>query len=338
MDDLIRTFVFKFAFVDQLEEIKQPILDDLKRFNQIFDETLHHSNPLLNIIFEHIRTRKGKLMRPTLLFLVAREFGVPVEATYLSAVMLELLHTASLVHDDIVDESDERRGQASVNAVYGNKEAVLVGDFLLSSSLEKASETRNLRIVDHISSLGKQLSSGEILQLSKSQMNDFTEQSYYDIIRLKTAVLFASTAEVAAISVGASESDIKRMYEFGDNLGICFQIRDDIFDYFDNSKIGKPTGNDLLEGKLTLPVLYALNSSHDKAMMSLAAKIKEGSGSKEDVATLVDFTKSNGGIEYAENCMMNFSNRALNLISDFKQESIRHSLESYIAFVIQRNI
>ena len=337
MDDLIRTFVFKIKCVDQLEQIKQPIIEDLKRFNQIFDETLHHSNPLLDVVFQHIRNRKGKLMRPTLLFLVAREFGVPVEATYLSAVMLELLHTASLVHDDIVDESDERRGQASVNAIYGNKEAVLVGDFLLSSSLEKASQTKNLRIVDHISSLGKQLSSGEILQLSNSKKNELSEEAYYDVIRLKTAVLFASTAEVAAISVGASEYDVKRMYDFGDNLGICFQIRDDIFDYYDNPKIGKPTGNDMLEGKLTLPALYALRTAQDDDMFFLASKIKQGSADKQEISTLIEFTKSHGGIEYAEKCMRSFAERALNLLSDFKHEEIRSSLVSYVNFVTQRN-
>lgn len=324
--------------MNQLEEIKRPVLDDLDQFNQLFDRTLQHSNELLNAVFKHILNRKGKLMRPTLLFLIAHEFGTPVKATYLSALMLELLHTASLVHDDIVDESNERRGQASVNAIYGNKEAVLIGDFLLSSSLDVASKTENLRIVEHISNLGKQLSSGEILQLTNLKNNEFSEDAYYDVIRLKTASLFASTAEVAVISVGSSDDNAKKMRDFGDYLGLCFQIRDDIFDYSNDSQIGKPTGNDMLEGKLTLPVLYALRTVNDPEMRRVAKAVREGRALREEIEELVAFTKKSGGIEYAMNCMNAFSKRALNLISDFKNKEVKAALESYVGFVTNRNI
>lgn len=324
--------------MNQLEQIKTPVAGELERFAQIFDRTLQHSNPILQHVFDHIKQRKGKQMRPTLLLLVARAFGQPCEVSYLSAVMLELLHTASLVHDDIVDESNERRGQASVNASYGNKVAVLVGDFLLSSSLEKAAETRNLRIVNHISKLGKQLSSGEIIQLSNSKANDFSEGFYYDVIKLKTATLFAETAMLGAISVGASEEDIQKMHDFGEAIGMCFQIRDDIFDYYDNSEIGKPTGNDMAEGKLTLPVLYALQHSADDAMVALARKVQNGTANREEINILVGFAKSKGGIDYAHSKMDEYSRRALNQIEDLEENDIKEALKLYVDYVSRRSL
>ena len=324
--------------MNQLERIKAPIRADLEHFNRILEDTLHHPNAILNAIIERICSHHGKQMRPVLLFLVAREFGEPTESSFYSAAMLELLHNASLIHDDIVDESEERRGQAAVHSQYGNKVAVLVGDFLLSSSLEKASQTGNLRIVQHISRLGKDLSSGEIIQLSNTYTDEFSEASYYDVIGLKTASLFASTAEVGAISVSAPDNVCKRMYDFGHNLGMCFQIRDDIFDYFDNPQIGKPTGNDMMEGKLTLPALYVLNTIADEHMRGLARRIKQGEASKSEIAELVDFTKANGGVEYAEKRMAEFAQAALDLISDFKNKTIHDSLVEYVDFVSQRTL
>lgn len=322
--------------MNQLEQIKQPVAKDLIRFEQIFEETLHHKNPLLNSVFEHIRQRKGKQMRPTLLFLTAREFGTPSDATFLSAVMLELLHTASLVHDDIVDESDERRGQASVNASYGNKVAVLVGDFLLSTSLEKAAETKNLRIVDHISKLGKQLSSGEIIQLSNTKADDFSEKTYYDVIQLKTATLFSETAELGPISVGATDENVICMHRFGEALGMCFQIRDDIFDYYDNSEIGKPTGNDMAEGKLTLPALFALNDSPTDKMIRIGKHVKAGIATHKEILQLVKYAKSKGGIEYAYAKMQEYSAKALSLISNFNNKEVKQALTLYVDYVSRR--
>lgn len=322
--------------MNQLEQIKQPVAQDLVQFGRLFEKTLHHANPLLNSVFEHILRRKGKQMRPTLLFLTAREFGRPTDASFLSAVMLELLHTASLVHDDIVDESDERRGQASVNASYGNKVAVLVGDFLLSTSLEKAAETRNLRIVDHISKLGKQLSSGEIIQLSNTGADDFAHQTYYDVIQLKTATLFAETAELGAISVGASEEDILRMHRFGEALGMCFQIRDDIFDYYDSAEIGKPTGNDMAEGKLTLPALYVLNHFPTAEMTRIGKSVKAGQATREEILHLVEYTKQNGGIEFAHAKMKEFSTNALSQIAAFRNAAVKEALTLYVDYVSRR--
>lgn len=324
--------------MNQLEQIKTPVEGELERFGEIFDRTLQHSNPVLQQVFDHIKQRKGKQMRPTLLLLVARAFGQPCEVSYLCAVMLELLHTASLVHDDVVDESDERRGQASVNVSYGNKVAVLVGDFLLSSSLERAAQTRNLRIINHISKLGKQLSSGEIIQLSNSKTNDFSEDFYYDVIKLKTATLFAETAMLGAISVGASEENIQKMHAFGEAIGMCFQIRDDIFDYYDDPRIGKPTGNDMAEGKLTLPVLYALRLSADDAMTALARKVQSGTAGRDEINTLVNFAKAKGGIDYAHAKMDEYSHRALNQIADLKENDIKEAMKLYVDYVSRRSL
>lgn len=334
-------FVFlrhKVRFVNQLERIKAPIRADLEHFNGILDDTFRHPNALLNAIFERVSSHRGKQMRPVLLFLVAREFGRPTDATYYAAAMLELLHNASLIHDDVVDESDERRGQAALHSQYGNKVAVLVGDFLLSSSLEKAAQTGNLRIVKHISELGKQLSSGEIIQLSNTYTDEFSEESYYDVIGLKTASLFASTAEVAAISVGATDEVCRQMYDFGYNVGMCFQIKDDIFDYYDNPQIGKPTGNDMMEGKLTLPAIHVLNTVADDEMRQLARNIKQGVAGKTDILRLVDFTKRNGGVEYAQERMSQYAKKAGELIARFAHSDIRESLMLYIDFVLRRTI
>ena len=336
--DLFLILHHNFDFVNQLESIKQPIVEDLRRFSEIFDETLTHANPLLSSVFQHIRSKKGKQMRPVLLFLVAHEFGIPTDATYRSAVMLELLHTASLVHDDIVDESNERRGQASVNALFDNKVAVLIGDFLLSACLEKAAQTGNIRIVQHIANLGKMLAFGEIQQISNKEQSEFSTQPYFDVIKLKTASLFTATAEVAAISVGASDEDISRMSLLGENLGMCFQIKDDIFDYFDNSEVGKPTGNDMNEGKLTLPVLLVLNEHPTDEMCTLARKVRKGEATQNEINTLVSYTKNKGGVEAADKIMRNYAQEALKQIELFDNKVIKESLKSYVDFVINRSL
>lgn len=322
--------------MDKLELLQQPIKDDLNRFSALFNETLTHSNPLLNSVFEHIKSRKGKRMRPTLLFLVAHEFGMPTDATYKSAVMLELLHTASLIHDDVVDESDQRRGQASVNALFDNKIAVLVGDYLLSSSLEKAAQTENIKIVEQISSLGRTLAFGEIQQLSNKKQTEFSTEPYFEVIKHKTASLFAATSAIAAMSVNASQEDVQLMSEFGENVGICFQIKDDIFDYFDNNQIGKPTGNDMCEGKLTLPVLSVLNEHPDKTMCDYARKVRCGDATDDEIHSLVEYTKSKGGVDEADRVMRHYADLALQQIKYFKNKEIKQTLECYVDYVINR--
>ena len=326
--------------MDQLSLIKQPIERELQEFVVLFNESLTHGDGLLSNILSHIRQRGGKRMRPILMLLIAKNYGGVTELTQNSAIGLELLHTASLVHDDVVDESEERRGQASVNATYNNKAAILVGDFILSTALLYVSHTNNQQIIRNLAQLGRTLASGEILQLSNIRNEAISEDVYYDVIKQKTAALFESCAAIGALSAGASDDEVRKASLFGQNLGIMFQIRDDIFDYYDSKEIGKPTGNDMAEGKLTLPVIYALNNNPQyESMMTLAKKVKEGTINADEIAVLVEFTKRSGGIEYAEKRMEDYHLEALKYLEEsVSDESIRTSLKAYLDYVIQRNI
>ena len=272
-----------------------------------------------------------------LILLMAKNFGRVTDATLHAAVGLELLHTASLVHDDVVDESKQRRGQLSVNAEYDNKVAVLVGDYILSTALLYVSRTHSEIVVRYLSELGRTLSNGEILQLSNIQNEEISEQAYYRVIQQKTAALFEACASIGALSAGASEDDIHQAKLFGSNLGMIFQIRDDIFDYYDNSDIGKPTGNDMTEGKLTLPVIYALNTTRDADMLALARKVKSGDVSREEIERLVEFTKQNGGIEYADKKMWEIHADSVHFLeSEVTDPEVRRSLRGYLDYVIER--
>jgi octaprenyl-diphosphate synthase len=324
--------------MDYLSTIKQPIEHDLNEFIALFEQSLTHQDGMLSSALSHIRKRGGKRMRPILMLLMAKNYGVVSNVTQHSAVGLELLHTASLVHDDVVDESGERRGQASVNATYNNKVAVLVGDYILSTALLHVSFTGHQRIVQELSELGRTLAAGEILQLSNIQNQDLSEEVYYQVIQQKTAALFQSCAAIGALSAGATDEQVQKAGEFGKNLGIMFQIRDDIFDYFDSKEIGKPTGNDMTEGKLTLPVLYALNTTSFDSMLTLARKVKAGTINPDEIAVLVEFTKQQGGIEYAEQKMAEFSQLCKNYIDEnVKEKAIRDALTAYVDYVVQRN-
>ena len=288
---------------------------------------------------QYVGSRQGKMMRPILVLLVAREFGPVREATLRSAVALELLHTSSLIHDDVVDESGKRRGHASANAIYGNKVAVLVGDYILAATLHQAALTKDVRIVDIIALLGGTLSEGEVRQLANIRSEVSTEEAYFHIIQRKTAALFTACARLGALSAGAPESLAEEISKFAEIVGVCFQIRDDIFDYYDHGEIGKPTGNDMIEGKLTLPVIYALNTTQDEEMITLARKVKNGSVTDEEIARLVAFTKVHGGIEYADKRMRDFHAEAtLFLETEVKDEAVRRSLKAYLDYVIERKL
>ena len=324
--------------MDYLSLIKQPIAQDLSLFIDLFNESLTHTDGLLGSALSHIRQRGGKRMRPMLILLAAKNFGTVSEVTQNAAVGLELLHTASLVHDDVVDESKERRGQASVNASYDNKVAVLVGDYILSTALLRVSLTDNQKIIQLLAELGRTLAAGEILQLSNIQNQEISEDVYYQIINNKTAALFEACAKIGAISAGATDQEVAAAAKFGQNIGMIFQIRDDIFDYFDSKEIGKPTGNDMVEGKLTLPVIYALNNSHLESMQTLARKVKAGTVNPDEIAVLVEFTKEQGGIEYAERRMEEIGIEALKFIDTYVKPNLKDSFKSYLDYVIQRNM
>lgn len=324
--------------MDYLSIIKHPIEAELADFVSLFNQSLSHEDGLLGSALEHIRKRAGKRMRPILILLMARNFGQITDVTQNAAVGLELLHTASLVHDDVVDESEERRGQASVNATYDNKVAVLVGDYILSTALLCVARTHSEQIVTYLAELGRTLSDGEILQLSNIGRKDISEDVYYDVIKQKTAALFEACAGIGALSSGASEEDVMAAKQFGQNLGIIFQIRDDIFDYYDSKEIGKPTGNDMAEGKLTLPVIHAVNNGGDEDMKRLALKVKDHSVTAEEIASLVDYTKRMGGIEYAEKRMWEFHAEAQRFLDErVGQQEIKEALKAYLDFVIKRN-
>ena len=324
--------------MDYLSLIKKPIESELNDFISLFNQSLTHEDGLLGSALAHIRQRGGKRMRPMLILLTARNYGVVSDVTLHGAVGLELLHTASLVHDDVVDESSERRGQASVNATYDNKVAVLVGDYILSTALLSVSFTGHQDIIQNLAELGRTLSNGEILQLTNIQNQEISEDVYYQVIRQKTAALFESCSAVGALSVGATPEQVEQAKKFGQNIGIIFQIRDDIFDYYDSKEIGKPTGNDMAEGKLTLPVIYALNKYPLESMLTLAKKVKSGTVNADEIAVLVEFAKTSGGIEYAEQRMNYFADEARKYIDAYvTDDSLKVAFNAYLEFVIQRN-
>ena len=325
--------------MDYLSIIKQPISSELCDFIDLFNKSLSHTDGLLSQALEHIRNRAGKRMRPILILLMAKNFGEITDVTQHAAVGLELLHTASLVHDDVVDESGERRGQKSVNAMFDNKVAVLVGDYILSTALLHVSYTHSEIIVRYLAELGRTLSNGEILQLSNIQNQEISEEVYYQVIKQKTAALFEACAAIGALSAGAAEEEIQEAKKFGQNLGVIFQIRDDIFDYYDQANVGKPTGNDMAEGKLTLPVIYALRSTGNQDMFALARKVKAGTVTKDEIAELVKFTKENGGIEYADQRMWELHAESVYFLEhEVHDEDVRKSLRAYLDYVIERNI
>ncbi len=324
--------------MEYLSIIKRPIEAEYEEFIRYFQNSLHSDNALINSVIEHIMKRNGKMMRPLLLLLVAKLLGKPNEKTYYAATSLELLHNASLVHDDIVDESGERRGQLSVNARFNNKVAVLSGDFLLATSLVQVAKTLDHEIIALVAQLGQDLADGEILQLSNISSTNYSEEVYFDVIRKKTAVLFSACCQAAAISVNADKDIVEKAYLLGEYIGICFQIRDDIFDYYSDASIGKPTGNDMKEGKITLPLLYMVNNTTDDKIKSLVSKVKSCQATEEEIAYLVNYTKEGGGIAYAKDIMLNYRQRALDLFAHINNEDIKKALQAYIDFVVMRDI
>lgn len=323
--------------MDKLQQIKLPIDKEFEEFRRLFDSSLQSSNSLLSEVLSYIKQRNGKMMRPILALLIAKLFGEINDSTLHAALSLELLHTASLVHDDVVDESDKRRGQSSVNAIYNNKVSVLVGDYMLATSLKHSAMTREITIVDLVACLGQNLSEGEIIQLANINASEFSEEVYYDVIRKKTAALFTASAEAGAISVHASDEMVKNARLFGEMIGIAFQIKDDIFDYYSSDEIGKPTGNDMREGKLTLPALYVLNTFDDGEMRKLALRIRSLDASDEEIARFIEYIKVKGGIEYARQAMADYRNKALALLPPSADRTVKDALTAYIDYVIERD-
>lgn len=324
--------------VDLLKEIRKPVEADLARFNEMFRESLKSDNPLLGMALDHLTRRTGKQMRPILVMLAARgadnSVDVVSDQVIHAAIAMELLHTASLVHDDIVDESDRRRGQKSVNSLLDNKAAVLVGDFLLSKAIEHAVACGDSRVVALISNVGIMLSDGELLQLANVDSKEIGEGSYYEVVRKKTASLFSACAEVGALLATDHPGYIYTMKRFGMLLGICFQLKDDIFDYDDQHDVGKPAGNDMKEGKLTLPVIYVANKNPEA--YALALKVRAGEASQEEITHLVNLTRQEGGVLYAESAMGDMSGMATGLLDEVGESTIVQALQYYLDYVAKR--
>ena len=322
--------------MDKLQQIRLPIVKEFEEFKSLFDASLQSSNPLLSEVLTYIKQRNGKMMRPILTLLMAKLFGEINYSALHAALSLELLHTASLVHDDVVDESDKRRGQSSVNAIYNNKVSVLVGDYMLATSLKHSAMTGSIRIVDLVARLGQNLAEGEIIQLTNINASEFSEEVYYDVIRKKTAALFTASAEAGAVAVNSSDEMVQNARLFGEMIGIAFQIQDDIFDYYSSGEIGKPTGNDMSEGKLTLPALHVLNTLGDEKMCQLAFRIKSLDATDAEISLFIDYVKKNGGIEYARQVMVDYRNKALDLLPSTADTTIKDALTAYIDYVIER--
>lgn len=305
--------------MSSIEIIKKPIEKEMRDFEPFFKKQLQSPNPLLTIITNYLIRRKGKQMRPMLVFLSAKATGEINEASYSAAALIELLHTATLIHDDVVDETYQRRGQFSVNAIWNSKVAVLVGDFFLSRGLQVSLETNQYDILRIVTHAVKEISEGELVQIEHARKLDITEETYYEIIRKKTATLIAACTKAGAHSSGASAEMVEAMYNYGLNLGIAFQIRDDIFDYEKSSLLGKPSGNDIKERKMTLPIIYALSqapSGERRKMMNLIARhYKEDKTASEAIEFVVRY----GGLDYARQKMMEFADKAkecLNILQD----------------------
>ncbi|TAJ11236.1 polyprenyl synthetase family protein [Marinilabiliaceae bacterium JC017] len=318
------------------EKIKEPIREEMKKFEPFFKAQLKTRIPLLDIITNYLLRRKGKQMRPMLVFLSAKINGKIDEPTYIAATLIELLHTATLIHDDVVDETYQRRGYFSINALWKSKVAVLVGDFFLSKGLLTALDNDQIGVLKIVSHAVKEMSEGELLQIEKSRKLDITEEVYFDIITKKTATLIAACTQAGAYSVNASEEAINTMKEFGQNLGIAFQIKDDLFDYEKNSMIGKPTGNDIKEKKMTLPLIYALNTSTPSERRKVLSLVRKYHKNEKKVEEIIEFVKQKGGLEYTKEKMLEYSQKAIDCLASYEDSSAKESLMHFVEYTINR--
>ncbi len=319
-----------------VKEIKAPIEKEMENFELKFKTSMKSSVPLLDKITHYIVKRKGKQLRPMFVFLSAKICGEMNESTYRAASLIELLHTATLVHDDVVDDSNERRGFFSVNALWKNKIAVLVGDFLLSKGLLLSIDNKDFYLLGLVSKAVREMSEGELLQIEKARKLDIDEAVYFDIIKKKTASLIASCCACGAASVTTDEKIIEQMRAFGEAVGIAFQIKDDLFDYGDGSDIGKPTGIDIKEKKMTLPLIYALNKSSFIDKRRIINIVKNNNNDPKKVAEVIDFVIKSGGIEYASTQMNEYKNKALTLLSNFSDCASKTSLYELVKYTTER--
>ncbi|PLX00585.1 MAG: polyprenyl synthetase, partial [Marinilabiliales bacterium] len=314
-----------------LNEIKRPVTEELAAFQKVFRDAVKSKVPLLDVIMRYILKAKGKQMRPLVVIYSAKLFGEVNDATYRAATLVELMHTATLVHDDVVDDSSQRRGRFSINALWRNKIAVLVGDYLLSRGLLVALEHKEYKTLDIVSKAVKQMSEGELLQIEKARKLDIEEDIYYEIIRKKTASLLASCFAAGAAS-SATDVEIEKMRQIGEQAGMAFQIKDDLFDFVKGNSTGKPSGIDIKEKKMTLPLIYALNQVSGSEKRKMIQIVKRYNTDPKKVDWLIEKVVASGGIQYASEKMLEFKNRAIELLREFQENEAREALELLIEF------
>lgn len=322
--------------MNPMKKIQERIAPELEEMNGIIAESLRTDNAMMNEIVKRYLAVKGKQIRPILVILSARMFGAVTQEVLYAGAALEMLHNASLIHDDVVDETSLRRGVETINARMGNHIAVLVGDYFVSNALAAGIRTGDVRVVSALSALGKELSLGEIDQICNARDHTFEESSYFSMIRQKTASLFMNCVRMGAELGGATEEEQDKLVKFAELLGLCFQIKDDIFDYYDDSAIGKPTGNDLREGKITLPLLHALGDAGEAASAPMKEVISEGRFTPENIEMLIGFAKEHGGIEYAYSRMREMQEKAMEILSELPECASRTAFEEIFEYIIKR--
>jgi octaprenyl-diphosphate synthase len=319
-----------------LSGIKKPVVNEMAEFEAYFSRTMRSKIPLLNIILNYILRRKGKQMRPLLVFLTARLNGEIVESTYIAATCIELLHTASLVHDDVVDDAHERRGSLSINALWNSKIAVLLGDYLLSTGMHICVEKSRYDMLEIISEAVKSMSEGELLQLQKARKLNIKEEDYFKIIISKTAALLAACTATGARSVTEDAETIQLMKDFGENIGIAFQIRDDILDYEGTGLTGKTVGNDIKEKKITLPLIHALEQSANSKKRHILNIVKSRKKSRAEIGEVISFVIEYGGLDYSELKMNQYRDKALAILDSYPDSEVKESLKEFVNYTTSR--
>ncbi len=322
--------------MSSLKRIKEPIKDEVKEFEKFFKNSMRSKVPLLDIITNYIIRRKGKQIRPVFVFLSAKLHGEINKSTYNAATIVELMHTATLVHDDVVDESYQRRGFFSINALWKNKISVLVGDYLLSKGLLLAVDNEEFGVLRIVSDAVKEMAEGELLQIEKARKLNTNEDIYFEIIRKKTAALLAACTAAGAKSANADEETVEKMRLFGEHIGIAFQIKDDLFDYQPNNNTGKPSGNDIQEKKLTLPLIYTYNHSNSNKKREIKKTINKHNKNRKKVHEIINYVNGNDGIQYAEQKMIEYRDKSLEILNQFPDSDAKAALIELVKFTIDR--
>ncbi len=335
---LLLLFLYSYIIaMDIKESLKDVIGVDLENFNVALRNSLSTDNALLKGVIDYYLQAKGKQIRPMLVILSSRLFGEINDTTISAAVAIELLHNATLIHDDVVDSSPLRRGRKTVNNIWDNRVAVLVGDFFVSTALQSALQSNNLNTISLIASLGKELATGEIDQIETADEHILDEKRYFNVIKQKTASLFSSCMLMGGYSNGATVEQLNAIEEYGNKLGLCFQIKDDIFDYFTDDSVGKPTGSDLKEGKVSLPLLFAIQSNTDERNTQMRNLLMRGNLTDEEISILIEYAKEKGGIEYAEEMMLKLKSEAEDALSIFPNSKVKDLLIELLDYIIARN-